>query len=360
MYFLVVRSRFQREDIMNVSRKNFGILSNGKKVRLYTLKAGDLSLSISTLGATWTSLVVPSRKKGKDDILLGFSSFDAYVNNKYYGATVGRFANRIGGAKFSLGGKDYSLYKNDGEHSLHGGKLGFDRRVWKAESYEEKDGVFVRFELKSRNGEEGYPGELEAVVSYGLTKSNEIVASYEAKVDAPSPVNLTNHAFFNLSGESRASDVLSTEVKLYSSSYVEVDDTLIPTGKLLPTRNTPFDFTSPKPIGKDIAALTKTGGYDHCFVIDGEPGELRPFAEVFEPFTERTMRGFATHPGFHFFSGNNITSVKGKIGSVYEKFGGFCMETQHFPDSPNQPAFPPAIFGPGHDYHEKAVFVFDW
>ena len=347
---------------MKVSKKAFGVLSNGKKVHIYTLKAGDISLSLSTLGATWTSLLVPSKSMGMDDILLGFSSFDAYVNNRYFGVTVGRFANRIGGAKFSLEDKEYALEKNDGENTLHGGKLGFCKRVWKAEAYEEKDGVFVRFELKSPDWDGGYPGDLWAAVSYGITKSNEIVADYEAKVDAPSPVNLTNHAYFNLAGEGRGLDVLSTELKLYSSSYVEVDNHLIPTGKLLSAENTPFDFKSSKPIGKDIEVLASgiAGGYDHCFVINGEPGKLRPFAELYEPLTGRYMKGFTTQPGVQFYTGNHISAMPGKIGSVYGRFGGFCLETQHFPDSPNKPEFPSAIFGPDRDYNEKAVFAFDW
>lgn len=347
---------------MKVSKKTFGILSNGKKVHLYTLKAGDLSLSLSTLGATWTSLLVPSRDNGTDDILLGYSSFDGYVNNKYFGVTVGRFANRIGGAKFALGGKEYHLDKNDGENTLHGGRTGFGTRVWKADAYEEKDGVYVRFELKSPDGDEGYPGKLWAVVSYGLTKSGEIVASYEAEADLPTPVNLTNHAYFNLAGEGRGRDILSSELKLYSSSYVEVDDTLIPTGRILPVENSPMDFRVRKPIGRDIKPLAagNAGGYDHCFAVDGKSGELRPFAEVYEPFTGRTMRGFTTQPGVQFFSGNNIHAVRGKMGAVYERYGAFCLETQHFPDSPNRPEFPDAVFGPGRDYREKAVFAFDW
>ena len=347
---------------MKISKKTFGVLWNGKKVHIYTLKAGELSLSISSLGATWTSLKVPSKEKGTDDILLGFSSFDGYVNNRYFGVTVGRFANRIGGASFSLGGKEYPLFKNNGENALHGGRIGFSKQVWKAEAYEERDGVFVRFELKSPDGDEGYPGNLRAAVSYGLTKSNELVADYEAKVDAPCPVNLTNHAFFNLAGEGRSRNILCTELKLYCSSYVEASETLIPTGKILPVANTPFDFKSPKPIGKDIKvpAEGSAAGYDICFVVDGEPGDLRPFAEAYEPFTGRSMRGFTTQPGVQFFTGNNLYSVLGKIGSVYEKYDGFCLETQHFPDSPNRPEFPNAIFGPDRDYHEKAVFAFDW
>ena len=352
---------------MKISKKIFGILSNGKKIHLYTLKAGELSLSLSTLGAAWTSLIVPSRQRGKDDILLGYSSFDEYVRNKFFGVTVGRFANRIGGAKFSLGGIEYSLYKNDGENSLHGGKLPFSNRVWKAESYEEEDGVFVRFELKSPDGEEGYPGNLIATVSYGLTKSNEIVADYQAKVDAPCPVNLTNHAYFNLAGEGRGLDILSTEMKLFSSSYIEVDDALIATGLIRQVENTHMDFRTRKPIGKDIETFKQElkspddpWGYDHCYVINGEYGKLRPFAEVFDPFSGRSMRGFTTQPGVQFYTGNHLSSMQGKFGSIYNVHEAFCLETQHFPDSPNKPDFPSAIFGPDRVYHEKAVFSFDW
>ena len=350
---------------MKISRKPFGLLPDGKKVHLYTLKAGDLSLSLSTLGATWTSLLVPSRNKGKDDVLLGFRSFDGYAGNKYFGVTVGRFANRISGAKFSLGGVEYPLYKNDGENCLHGGKKPFSSRLWKAESYEERDGVFVRFELKSPDGEEGFPGNLWATVCYGLTKSNEIVADYQAKLDAPCPVNLTNHAYFNLAGEGRELDILSNEVKLYASSYVEIDGDLIPTGKINPVNKTPFDFRSKKTIGRDIEALKsgKAGepwGYDHFFIVDGEYGKLRPFAEVYDPFSGRSIRGFTTQPGVQFYTGNHLNGMQGKIGSVYEMHSAFCLETQHLPDSPNKADFPSAIFGPARSYDEKAVFAFDW
>jgi aldose 1-epimerase len=347
---------------MKISRKVFGLLSNGKKVHIYTLKAGDLSLSLCDLGATWTSLIVPSASMGKDDVILGFSTFDGYVSNKYYGVTLGRFANRIGGAKFSLGGKEYRLCKNDGEHSLHGGREAFSKKLWKTEAYEDKDGVFVRFELKSPDGEEGYPGNLWAAVSYGLTKSNEIVADYEAKLDAPCPVNLTNHAYFNLAGEGRGINVLSTELKLNCSSYLEISSELIPTGAIRPVADTAFDFLLRKPIGRDMAKLPPETpvGYDHCFVVNGEAGKLRPFAEVYEPSSGRTMRGFTTQPGVQFFTGNNISEVQGKMGTVYGQYGAFCLETQHFPDSPNRPEFPSAIFGPSQDYHEKTVFAFDW
>ncbi|MCL2008580.1 MAG: galactose mutarotase [Treponema sp.] len=346
---------------MKVSKKTFGVLSSGKKVHLYTLKAGDLKLSLSTLGATWTSLIVPSAN-GKDDIILGYSSFHGYMHNRYFGVTVGRYANRIGGGKFSIEGKEYNLTKNDGENTLHGGRMSFCKKVWTADAYEEKDGVFVRFELKSNDGDEGFPGNLWAAVSYGITKTNEIVIDYEAKVDVNCPVNLTNHAYFNLRGEGSGSDILSTELKLFSSAYLEVDEHLIPTGKLLSAENTPFDFKSPKPIGKDLnsKAPGNIKGYDHCFAVNGEPGKLRPFAEVYEPASGRYMKGFTTQPGVQFFSGNNIPQMQGKIGSNYGQYSGFCLETQHFPDSPNKPNFPSSIFGPNRDYNEKAVFAFDW
>jgi aldose 1-epimerase len=343
---------------MKVIKKSFGMLPDGQKVHLYTLKAGDLSLSLSTLGAAWTSLIVPSRKSGKEDVLLGFSTLSGYTGvNPYMGATVGRVGNRIGNGVFSLSGVAYRLFKNDGEHSLHGGFHGFDKRVWKAEAYEERDGIFVRFELESPDGDEGYPGKLKAAVSYGLSKANELIADYQAKVDAPCPVNLINHSYFNLAGEGRG-DILSHELTLYSSSYVEVGGSLIPTGKLIPVNEGPFDFRARKPVNRDLAAAG--GGYDHCFVVDGEPGKLRPCAEVFEASKGRSMKISTTQPGVQFYTGNFLAGLPGKLGSVYNKHYGFCLETQHFPDSPNRPEFPSAVFSPDRDYHEQAVFSFSW
>jgi aldose 1-epimerase len=343
---------------MKITKKIFGVLSSGKKAYLYTLKAGDMSLSLTTLGAHWVSLFMPSRSGRKDDVLLGYSTLEGYTRNKpYIGATIGRFGNRIGDGRFSLQGKEYSLHKNDGPHSLHGGRRGFDKLLWKAESYEEKGGVFVRFELVSPDGDEGYPGNLKAAVSYGLTKSNELIADYQAKVDASCPVNLTNHAYFNLAGEG-AGDILSHYALLHASSYVAVDENLIPTGVLAPVQNTPFDFRTAKPVNRDLAAAG--GGYDHCFVVDGESGTLRPCAEVTERRSGRIMRVFTTQPGVQFYTGNFLDGVIGKAGSVYGKHSGFCLETQHFPDSPNRKEFPQAIFGPDEDYHEKALFSFDW
>lgn len=343
---------------MKIKKKSFGVLTTGEEVDLYILKAGDLSLGLSTFGGTLVSLMVPSRSGARDDVFLGFSTLGAYTRAQpFFGVTVGRFANRIGGGRFELGGKTYALPKNDGPNTLHGGRRGFDRRVWDAEAYEEKGGVYVRLTLESADGDEGFPGNLQATVTYGLTGNDELVADYRAKVDAPCPVNLTNHTYFNLKGEGRG-DVLDHELQLHSSSVVAVGPGLIPTGKVDPVAGGPFDFRSRKSIGRDIA--TTSGGYDHCFVVDGKEGELRPCAEVFEPTSGRTMRVSTTQPGVQFYSGNFLDGVAGKLGSSYGKHAGFCLETQHFPDSPNRKEFPDSVFGGDRKYHEKAIFEFEW
>jgi len=341
---------------MEIKKKLFGILSNGKKVNLYTLKAGDIKFSLTNYGAAWTSLIIPSRSGVYDDVLLGYSGFEGFVNNaQFFGVTVGRFANRIKGASFSLKGKTYRLKANDGENNLHSGPYGFDKILWKSEAYEENEGVYVRFETESPDGDGGFPGKLKVIVCYGLTKSNEIIADYQAKVEMPCPVNLTNHAYFNLAGE-RNGSILSHEVILYSSSYVEVDDKCIPTGNILSVKDSPFEFLNRRRIDANFGSLD---GYDHCFAVDGEPGKLRPCADVYEPLSGRTMKVFTTQPGVQFYTGNHI-NASGKQGSRYVKHSGFCLETQHFPDSPNQSGFPSCIAGPGKDYNEKAVFTFSW
>lgn len=345
---------------MKVTKKEFGVLSNGKKVHLYTLKAGDVSLTLSTFGGTMLSLFVPSRRFPKEDVLLGYSTLDGYTSNiPFIGASIGRFGNRIGGASFSLDGNTYNLYKNDSGHTLHGGRRGFDKKIWNAESYEENDGVFVRFELESPDGEEGFPGSLNAVICYGLTKSNELVIDYKAAVDKKCPINLTNHAYYNLAGEGKG-DILKHEIQIHASRYVEVNEDLIPTGNMPSILGGPFDFTTRKVIGKDIGQTG--GGYDHCFILDAANNDkkLKPCADVFEPLSGRSMKVLTSQPGVQFYTGNFLNNVRGKSGSVYGKHSGFCLETQHLPDSPNQPDFPPCIYGPGKEYHEKALFAFDW
>jgi aldose 1-epimerase len=307
-------------------------------------------------------------KNGRDDVLLGYSSMEGYLQNPpHFGSTVGRFANRVGNAVFTLDGKKYQLYKNDGNNSLHGGRCGFDKRLWNAFPYEDRDGVYVRFDLESPDGEEGYPGNAEVTVIYGVTVNNEIVADYRARLDKSCPVNITNHAYFNLAGEG-SGNILSHELLLHASSYVECDSTLIPTGRILPVKGTPFDFTARKPIGADFTAAcggdtsAVGSGYDHCFVLNEvkDEFELKPCAEVRDPESGRILRLSTTQPGVQFYSGNFLNGIEGKPGSTYQKNAGFCLETQHFPDSPNQAGFPSAIFGPDRTYHEKAVFAFGW
>ncbi|MCL1814903.1 MAG: galactose mutarotase [Treponema sp.] len=371
---------------MTIAQKTFGVLPCGREATLYTLEAGEISLSISSFGAAWTSLIMPG-KTGRGDVLLGFSSLERYLNDTaFFGATIGRFANRIRNGTFTLEGKRYELYRNDGVHSLHGGKQGFDKKLWSAYPYRDSRGVFVRFELESPDGEEGYPGTLRAAVTYGLSFDNEILAEYRAEVDASCPVNLTNHAYFNLAGEGNG-NILSHQLLLHASSYVKSGGDLIPTGKLLPVTGTPFDFTAPKPIGRDYEAacggdsIAPGKGYDHCFVLDDvqeterqpigdaslrqadesqRPPMLRPCAEVREPASGRRFRISTTQPGVQFYSGNFLDGLTGKAGSQYRKNAGFCLETQHFPDSPNQENFPSAIFGPKKPYYEKTAMTFIW
>jgi len=337
-----------------ITRKTFGILASGAEADLYVLQAGGLTLTLTNYGGTLLSLFVPDAVGRVDDVLLGFSTLGGYTRKgPYFGATIGRYANRVGGAAFTLDGKTYRLAANDGKNSLHGGWRGFDKRLWQAQSYEDASGVYVKLVLDSPDGEEGYPGRLAAAVTYGLTVKGELVADYRAAVDAPCPLNFTNHAYFNLAG---GGSILGHELRLDAASYVPVDGGLIPTGGLAPVRGTAFDFSRPKAIGADIGAVP--GGYDHCFAVDGQAGSLRDAAEVYEPASGRRLRLAATTPGLHFYTGNMLTGEAGKNGAVYGPRTGFCLETGHFPDSPNQPAFPSAVYGPGRPYHERAVFTF--
>ncbi len=342
---------------MDLERRHFGTLATGEEVVLFILRSADLSLGICAYGATLVSLQVPGRS-GPDDVLLGFSTLGPYTRkHPFFGSTVGRYANRIARGRFELDGREYILARNNGPNSLHGGWKGFDKSVWKPEAFREGGGVFVRLSHVSPDGDEGYPGTLRAAVTYGLSGDNQVSALYEAEVDAPCPVNLTNHAYFNLAGEGRGT-VLDHEAVIRASAYLPVDETLIPTGELAPAAGTPFDFRTPKPIGRDLAAAG--GGYDHCFVVDGTPGELRPCARVRDPAGGRSLEVSTTQPGVQFYTGNFLDGVPGKRGSVYGKHAGFCLETQGFPDAPNRPAFPDCVYGPGRPYRESTVFSFGY
>ncbi|MCX7949550.1 MAG: galactose mutarotase [Treponemataceae bacterium] len=346
---------------MDIQKHDFGTLYTGERVHLYELSNKKITLFLSTYGATWVALFLPDKNGKRDDILLGYPTLEGYTKNSpYFGVTVGRFANRIGKGAFVVDGKTYRLPINDGQNTLHGGYRGFDKQNWKARPFKTKDAVGVRFELYSPAGDEGFPGNLQAEVRYALTRDHRITCEYRAFVDAPCPVNLTNHAYFNLNGEGRGT-ILDHEVRLFASQVLEVDQNLLPTGRILSVTDAAhgaFDFTRPKPIGQDIQKIP--GGYDHCYVVDGKEGTLRPVAEVYAPLSGRRMRVFSTQPGVQFYTGNFLRNEVGKKGSVYPQHGGLCLETQHFPDSPNRSEFPSALFGPNRPYREEAYFEFSW
>ena len=343
------------EDI-SMKRENFTTTPDGQVVERITLtNRHGMIARIITWGANLTELHVPDRNGKLADITLGFDDPARWVQpHPFFGCTAGRFANRIAGGKFTLDGKSFQLGTNDGPHHLHGGAGGFDKRNWRVETAGENA---ARFRYTSPDGEEGYPGTLEVAVTYTLTDDNTLRLDYEATTDAPTVINVTNHAYFNLSG---AADILAHDLKLNANTYTEVDGTSIPTGKLPPV-DTTMDFRAAKPIGRDIAALKDApgGGYDHNWVIDGwKPGQLVEAGELSDSTSGRVMKVLTTEPGIQFYSGNYVKSVAGKGGRVYEKHAGLCLETQHFPDSPNQPSFPSTVLRPGEKFQSTTIYQF--
>jgi aldose 1-epimerase len=340
---------------MSILRKEFGLLATGEETSLFVLREGDIAVTLSDYGATLVSILLPDGRGGEDDVLLGCSTLDGYTGkHPFFGVTVGRYANRIAGGRFSLGGKDYSLALNDGANHLHGGSKGFNTFVWKADASKGRKGSSVQFSRMSPDGEEGYPGRLEVSVTYTLSKDGALSISYEARTDAETIVNLTNHAYFNLKGEGRGL-ILDHELKLAASAYLPVDSGLIPKGEAVDVAGTPFDFRAPKPIGRDIAAA---GGYDHCFIIDRKAPGLVECADVREPTTGRRMKTSTTLPGVQLYTGNFLEGTIGKRGSVYPKHGGFCLETELYPDSPNHSSYPSSRLLPGQVWAHETVYSF--
>ncbi len=341
---------------MDVKKEPFGQLQEGTAVEIYTLANGKgITARLMTYGATLVSLKVPDRSGNAGDIVLGYDALDAYVENSpYFGSIVGRYGNRIAKGKFTLDGTTYTLAANNGENHLHGGFKGYDKVVWKAEEVRRDGEVGVRFSYLSPDGEEGYPGNLTVAVTYMLTDKNELKLEYEAATDKATPVNLTHHSYFNLAG---GGDLLGHELMINADAYTPVDAGLIPTGEIRPVEGTPFDFTTPHSIGERIGQVE--GGYDHNFVLRGGGGKLELAARVVEPKTGRTMEIRTTEPGIQFYSGNFLDgTIAGKGGAVYQKYAGFCLETQHFPDSPNKPGFPSTILRPGEVYRSLTVHRF--
>jgi len=348
---------------MNITESAFGTTKGGQPVALFTLtNARGHEVRISTLGGTIVSLTVPDRDGTPGDVVLGFDTLRDYEERSpFFGCITGRFANRIAKGKFSLDGKSYQLAVNNGPNHLHGGTVGFDKKVWKARTEQTRDALRLILSHTSPAGDEGYPGTLSCEVAYSWGNQDELRIDYTATTDAPTVLNLTNHSYFNLAGHASGS-VLDHRLQLEADTFTPTDATAIPTGELRPVQNTPFDFRTAQTIGARIDAddqQTKWGlGYDHNFVVNGTPGRLRKCAELSDPASGRVMTVETTEPGVQFYSANFMNDLKGKAGAVYPKRGGVCLETQHFPDSPNQPAFPSTVLKPGETYRSTTSFAF--
>jgi aldose 1-epimerase len=303
---------------------------------------------------------MPDRKGNLADIVLGFGDLDSYLKrNPLFGAVVGRYANRIANAKFTLDGVEYRLTANAGKNHIHGGgKKRFDKVVWKGRPFRNKEGVGVQFTHLSNDGEEGFPGNLDCTVTYTLTDKNELKINYMATTDKPTIINLTNHSYFNLAGAGNG-DVRGHEIMINADRYTPAGEGLIPTGEISSVKNTPLDFTGPRTIGSRIDKLTDTRGYDHNYVLNkSKDGSLDLASRVYEPDSGRIMEVYTTEPGMQFYTANGMRNIKAKNGKVYQRHYGFCLETQHYPDSPNKPNFPSVVLRPGRRYNTTTIFKF--
>ena len=343
-----------------------GQVKDFDSIKLYTLEnESGMTVRATNYGAIITSIMVPDRNGNLADIALGYDRVEDYINavdKPYFGAVVGRYGNRIAKGEFTLDGETYSLLKNNGENHLHGGAIGFDKVVWTVDDYVE--GKSLTLSYLAKDMEEGYPGNLRLTVTYTLKGDNSLVVDYYATTDKATPVNVTQHTYFNLKGEGE-STILNHELMLNAKKYTPVDEGLIPTGEMPAVAGTPFDFTTAKSIGRDIGKqdeqLSFGLGYDHNWVLDkgGKDGELTLAAQVYESTSGRAMEIHTTEPGIQFYCGNFLDGrLRGKSGKPYVHRGGFCLETQHFPDSPNQTNFPSTILKPGDKYESKSVFKF--
>ena len=349
--------------VLDIDVAAFGKTPEGQEVKLYTLRnVNGASAKIMTYGAIVTSLEMPDSRGRMDDIVLGYDNLDGYLKaSPYFGAIVGRYGNRIGKGTFTLDGVAYSLARNDKENHLHGGIKGFDKVVWSDKPVWRSNAVGVELTYLSKDGEEGYPGNLKSTVTYLLTNKNELRIEYVATTDKATPVNLTHHGYFNLTVGER--DILGHELMLNANKFTPVDAGLIPTGELQSVKDTPMDFTKETPIGARIEAdfeqLQAGGGYDHNWVLNRAGDGLILAARVVEPTTGRVMEVYTTEPGIQFYAGNFLDgTITGKGGKVYKHRWGFCLETQHFPDSPNKPNFPSTILRPGDTYTTTTVYRF--
>ncbi len=351
----------------DATREAFGTLADGTPIEKVTLtNANGMSATVMTLGATLQALMVPDRDGNVADVVLGYDTAAEYLENpQYFGATVGRYANRIAGGSFSLDGQRFTLETNDGPNHLHGGVAGFDKRVWTITSVTSGPEAKVVLSYRSPDGEGGYPGTLVATATYTLNEANELKIEYGAVTDAPTVVNITNHSFFNLAGGAiDAPAAVSQRLTLNASRFTPVNETLIPTGELRPVEGTPFDFRAPTVIAERIRnghneQIRIGRGYDHNYVLDGASGALRPAVRLEDPVSGRVMEIESDAPGLQFYSGNFLDgTVTGKGGRIYRQGDGLCFEPQVFPDSPNQPSFPTARLNPGETYSNTMVLRF--
>ena len=347
----------------SVKREDFGRTPDGRAVSVYTLtNRRGAEARIADYGGAVVSLKVPDRRGRLADVVLGFDDMAGYLaQDSYIGALIGRYGNRIGGARFRLNGVEYRLAANNGPNNLHGGVKGFDKVVWEARPLRTRAGAALELTYLSRDGEEGFPGNLRARVVYTLTDRNELRVDYHATTDKDTVVNLTQHAYFNLKGAG-SGDILDHRLRLNAARFTPSDENAIPTGELRAVRGTPFDFTRPTAIGARIEAddeqIRFGKGYDHNFVVTGRRGVLRKAAEVYEPTTGRVMEVWTTEPGVQLYTGNYLNGARGKGGHTYPRRSGFCLETQHYPDSPNKPQFPSTVLRRGGRYRTTTVYRF--
>ena len=339
-----------------IMKDSFG-KADQKEVFLYTLtNSNGLKVKITNYGGIITSILVPDKTGRLGDIVLGYDSVEQYIaNSPYFGATVGRYANRIAKGKFVLNGKSYKLNINNGNNSLHGGLKGFDKVIWDAKETADSLGAYLELSYLSRAGEEGYPGNLKVKVIYSLDDHNTLNMLVEAETDKPTPVNICNHTYFNLSEADTS--ILGHILTMYADQFTQVNSELIPTGALPFVRGSAMDFNNSAAIGERIGEVN--GGYDHNYVLTKKNGPFSIAAQLFDPRTGRQLEITTTQPGIQLYSGNFLDgTIKGKGGKIYKKYWGLCLETQHFPDSPNQPAFPNTILHPGEKYSQKTAYKF--
>jgi aldose 1-epimerase len=351
-------------DAQTVTKQTFGKTAAGENVDLYTLRnAHGVETKITNYGGIVVSLKVPDRAGKFDDVVLGFNDFDSYLkNDPYLGALIGRYGNRIAKGRFTLNGVEYKLAVNNGENHLHGGIKGFDKVVWTGHEMKTKAGPAVVLTYLSKDGEEGYPGNLNVRVVYTLTNNNELKIDYSATTDKDTVTNLTHHSYFNLAGEGDG-DILGHVVTINASRFVPTDAGSIPLGELRKVAGTPFDFLKPNAIGarinQDDEQLKFGNGYDHTWVIDGRAGTMRLAATAYEATSGRMMQVWSTEPGVQFYTGNFLNgTLTGKSGKAYARRTGFCFETQHYPDSPNQPSFPTTTLKKGQTYKSTTIYRF--